>query len=94
MDTKEIISIVVAAIVGAVWGVLELRRWRKDKRSKQIEDEKGLLPNPARCGDHEDRLRKVETVCIEVGPKIDAMSKDIDEIRTDVKTLVNMHLKP
>ncbi|MCK7503236.1 MAG: hypothetical protein MZV70_03445 [Desulfobacterales bacterium] len=57
MATKEIVSVVIAGIVGVVWAVLELRRWRKDRRARKVEEENALAPNPTRCADHESRLR-------------------------------------
>jgi hypothetical protein len=93
VSLEKIISIVVAVIVGGVWAVIELRRWAKGKRAKRLEEENGLDPNPTRCADHENRLRKVESVCTEVGPQIKGMEKDIAEIKGDVKTLIGIHLK-
>jgi len=93
VSAKEIISIVVAVIVGLVWVLLELKRWGKAKRTRALEAEAGLEPNPTRCADHEERLRKVEAVCIEVGPKISAVELDITEVKADVKQLLSIHLK-
>lgn len=93
MSVKEIISIVVAGIVGLVWAVLELKRWTKNRKARAMEAEAGLDPNPTRCADHEGRIRKVEAVCIEMGPKITAVERDITEVKADVKQLLSIHLK-
>ena len=93
MSVKEIISIVVAGIVGLVWALLELKRWTKNRKARAMEAEAGLDPNPARCADHESRLRGVEKVCAEVSPRISGIEKDITEVKADVKTLLGMHLK-
>ena len=93
MDVKQIISLVVAGIAGLVWAVLEIKRWRSNRLAKKVEKENDLLPNPTRCADHEDRLRKVESVCIEVGPQIRGIEKDVTEIKGDIKSLIDLHLK-
>ena len=93
MDLKEIISIVVAVIVGLTWALLELRRWRKGRLDKKIEEDNLLAPNPTRCADHESRLRSVEVVCTQYKTGHEDLVRRVDEVGGDVKTLLRMHLK-
>lgn len=100
MDEKQIVTLVVAGAVALVWAVLEFKRWKNDRRERKAEEEKrkieeenGLAPNPTRCTDHESRIRKVEASCLYMSPQIAAIEKDVDEIKTDVKTLIDLHLK-
>lgn len=79
----------VALAVGVVAGLfIGWKEW-KERRARS----NGLAPNPTRCEDHEGRLRKVEEVCTKVGPQISGLEKDVQEIKTDVKQLISIHLK-
>lgn len=93
MSTREIISIVVAVIAGGVWAVLELKRWRSTRREKKMEQESNLAPNPARCADHETRLRSVEEVCHTIGPKLTGIETSLVDVKASLKTLTELHLE-
>jgi len=94
MATKEIVSVVIAGIVGVVWAVIELRRWRKDRRARKVEEEHALAPNPTRCADHESRLRNVEVVCTQYKTGHEDLVNRVNNVAADVKTLINLHMKP
>jgi len=78
-----------ALAVGVVAGMfLGWKEWKERKARSN-----GLAPNPARCEDHEGRLRKVESACLYMSPQIANIEEDISEIKGDVKQLINMHLQ-
>ena len=78
-----------ALAVGVVAGMfLGWKEW-KERRARAG----GLPPNPVRCEDHEGRLRKVEAACLYMSPQIANIESDINEIKDDVKQLINMHLQ-
>lgn len=78
-----------ALAVGVVAGMfLGWKEW-KERRARA----NGLMPNPSRCEDHEDRLRKVEATCLYMSPQISGMEQDISEIKEDVKELIKIHMK-
>ena len=93
MSAKEIISVIVAGLVGVVWAVLEIKRWRSSRKVRQVEEENNLQPNPTRCKDHEDRLRGVEAICHTIGPKLEGIDKNISDVKGSVQRLVDLHLK-
>jgi hypothetical protein len=80
------IALAVGVVAGIYVGVMELRERRIRKKLK-------IPPNPARCADHEDRLRKTEAICVELPSRIHGLEANISEIRGDVKTLIQLHLK-
>lgn len=78
-----------ALAVGVVAGMfLGWKEWKERKARGH-----GLSPNPVRCEDHEGRIRKVENVCVEMGPRMNGLEKDITEIKADVKHLINLHME-
>lgn len=88
MDWVKIVEYTALA-VGLVAGVfLGYKEWKERKAR-----DRGLSPNPVRCEDHEGRLRKVENVCIEMGPRMEDLEDDITEIKGDVKHLINLHME-
>ena len=93
MNLREIISLIVAGCVGVVYAVLELRRWRKDKRTKKIEEENNLAPNPTRCTDHETRLRGVEEVCHTIEPRLKGIEDGLGDVKYSVQKLIDLHLE-
>lgn len=80
------IALAVGVIAGIYIGIVEFRERRARKRH-------GISPNPLRCADHEDRLRKAEAICGELPSRIHGLEANISEIRGDVKTLIQLHLK-
>lgn len=60
--------------LGYAWGYIKLR-------DKRIRSEAGLGDNPSSCKDHEDRLRKIETVATRLDEKVSRIERDVDEIR-------------
>jgi hypothetical protein len=93
LNTKEIISLVIAGCAGLVWAMLEIKRWKAGRKARQIEEENELKPNPARCADHESRLRGVEGVCHQIDPRLKAIETDLEEVKGDVKNLIKLHMK-
>ena len=78
-----------ALAVGVVAGMfLGWKEWKERRAEKR-----GLPPNPVRCEDHEGRLRKVEAACLYMSPQISGIEDDITEIKSDIKSLINMHMK-
>jgi hypothetical protein len=55
---------------------------------------RGLQGNPKRCEDHESRIRETEKVIHGLPSRLTSMEGDISDIKGDVRTLLNMHLKP
>lgn len=94
MDTKEIISIVVAGIAGAVWAILEIRRWRKNKRQREMEVAFNLDENPTRCTKHELRLNELEKACVSFSGDIKNVKESVERIDKNVDKLLDLHLKP
>ena len=93
MNLREIISLVVAGCAGLVWAVLEIKRWRKEKKSKVIEEENNLSPNPTRCADHEARLRGVESVCHAIEPRLRGIETGLGDVKVNVQKLIDLHLE-
>lgn len=64
-----------------------------NRTKKRIEFEKRrvaelkLKGNPERCGDHETRLRAVESKLVEVCTNVGDMKDDIREIKSDIKDI-------
>jgi hypothetical protein len=85
-EIATIIGIIAAIVVGIVIGIRQV----KEKKARRG----GLQANPKRCEDHEGRLRTVEAVSIALGPTVSAIKEDVSEIKTDVKDLIKLHLKP
>ena len=78
----------VALVVGLVAGVfLGWKEWKERKARAS-----GLLPNPTRCEDHEGRLRKVEVLCVELGPKIQGLDDRLSAVNSGVNRLIDLHL--
>lgn len=92
MDAKGIVTLVVAGAVALVWAILEIKRWRSGRKARAVESENNLLPNPARCADHEERIRKTESICIEIPARIHGLEANVAEIKGDVKSLIQLHL--
>ena len=93
MNLREIISLVVAGCAGLVWAVLEIRRWRKEKKTKVVEEENNLAPNPTRCADHETRLRGVEEVCHTIEPRLKGIEDGLGDVKYSVQKLIDLHLE-
>jgi len=93
VNTKELISLIVAGFAGLVWAMLEIKRWRTNRKAKKIEEENDLMPNPTRCTDHETRLRDVEKVCHTISPRLDGIETSIKEVKGSVQQLIDLHLK-
>jgi hypothetical protein len=79
------IALAVGVIAGIYIGIMEIKERKVRAR--------GLPANPTRCADHEERLRKTESVCGELPSRIHGLEANISEIRGDVKTLIQLHLK-
>ncbi len=93
MNTKEIISLIVAGFVGAVWAVLEIKRWKSGRKAKKIEEESGLSSNPTRCAEHETRLRWAEEVCHTITPRLTGIETSIGDVKLSVQKLIDIHLE-
>jgi fumarate hydratase class II len=77
-------------------GINQVRAY-KHKRAEQLAQDKGLSANPTRCLQHEERMGKNESIVSGVvgtmTARFDGMSKQLDGVATDVRTLINLHLK-
>ena len=93
MNTKEIISLIVAGFAGLVWAMLEIRRWKASRKAKKIEEENELPQNPTRCVDHETRLRNVEEVCHTLGPRLSGIETGLGDVKLNVQKLIDIHLE-
>ena len=89
MDWAEIAKCVALACGVAAGLFIGWKEWRDKRRAKRT----GLMPNPARCEDHEGRIREVEKVCNTVIPKLDGLERDMIEVRAGVDRLIDIHLK-
>jgi hypothetical protein len=69
--------------------VVVVRMWKEYHAQKR-----GLLGNPKRCEDHESRIRETEKTLNGLPSRLTSMEGDISDIKVDVRTLLNMHLKP
>lgn len=61
----------------------------KESRARKA----GLQGNPTRCMNHEERIAKVEGVCMETKASIKGLDDRLQLVQTDVKTLLNLHLE-
>ncbi len=78
----------VALAVGVVGGLfLGWKEW-KERKARAT----GLAPNPTRCEDHEARLRGVEKMCNELGPKISGIETGLSEVKDSLSKLIDLHL--
>ena len=74
----EAVGAIVAAILfGGYKMVRGLKEWKARKR--------GLAGNPARCEDHESRLRRVEGIIPDIGKDIAIIKTDISWIKDALK---------
>jgi len=62
-------------------GFYEGWRYFKERRGRR----KGLLGNPARCQDHETRLREVEKCTIGINAVLPMIRDDIAEIKESLR---------
>jgi hypothetical protein len=93
LDTKELVSLIVAGAVALVWAVLEIKRWKAGRKAKKIEEENDLMPNPTRCTDHETRLRDVEAVCHRIEPRLTGIETGLGDVKVNVQRLIDLHLE-
>lgn len=63
------------------------RRKKKEELERKISVSLKLKANPERCGDHENRLRAIETKMTESCTKLDNMKEDISEIKADIREI-------
>ena len=73
------LSLVEIANALATLVLVAILAWAK-VRERKLSRERGLLENPERCADHEDRLRAIEKVMIRVVEKVERIERDINEI--------------
>jgi hypothetical protein len=64
------LSLVEIANALATLVLVAILAWAK-VRERKLSRERGLLENPERCADHEDRLRAIEKVMIRVVEKVE-----------------------
>lgn len=89
MDWAKVAEWTALAVGVVAGGFLGWKEWRERK----FRSERGLAANPARCDDHETRLRSVESACLYMSPQISGIEKDITEIKDNVQRLVQLHMK-
>ena len=81
----------VAMAVGVTAGIyLGVKEWRERKVRKRA----GLESNPTRCTRHEERITAVEKSCVEFSTLLRALEGDIQEVKSGVNRLIDIHLKP
>lgn len=73
------LSLVEIANAFATLVLVAILAWAKVKE-KRLSRERGLMENPDRCADHEDRLRAIEKVVIQLDGKVGRIERDIEEI--------------
>lgn len=86
MTPIEIASVVGAGIVGAV---MAWKEW-KERRARK----RGLLRNPARCEDHEKRIRLNEEMCFRFDERISVLQKTVSRIEESTDAILVAIGKP
>lgn len=82
------LALKIAEIIGILLGTIAfalVTYWRL--KEKVLSKEHGMLDNPERCRDHEERLRKIETIAIKLDAKVEGMKEDVDGIIRKLEAL-------
>ena len=87
VDLKTWKDVGEAAAVTILGGMLGIQKWREKKARRN-----GLLPNPKRCEKHEERLTALEKNYAILDTKVEYGNKKLDEIGSDMKGLIQLHL--
>jgi hypothetical protein len=96
IDFGAIGTIVAIGGLGAWQGIREYQAYRKAKHEEEMSKRYGIKDNPTRCGEHEDRLRLIdtrlgglETRAAVLDTKVTSLEKCADEIKDDVADIRN-----
>ena len=89
-DIKDLVG--VSGAVGA--GITGVIMTLKAKKERRIMKQEGLMANPHRCKDHEDRIRTVEASAIRYDERIGVIKEDISSIKADVNAILIAVGKP
>jgi alpha-N-acetylglucosamine transferase len=84
----QAIGMVIALLLLGGWNALrEYRDYKRKKMEFELTEAKGLAPNPERCEDHEDRLRKIEGTCSDIKTDVAVMKQQIFNTGADVENI-------
>jgi len=79
----------IMAVMGGIGTLVGSAMWAYKSKKEREARKKGLIGNPARCEDHEKRLRIVEEQVTRFDERSIATQADISEIKNDVKSLLS-----
>lgn len=65
----------------------------KQRRLEEAAQASGLSANPTRCLKHEERMGDIESKPAGAAAQYTGLTRQIDGVASDVKTLIALHLK-
>lgn len=95
MNWELIFKLAIGLLGLATAAVVAVNRVKiaKQRKLEDLAQANGLAANPTRCLKHEERMGDIESKAAGAAAQYEGLTRQIDGVASDVKTLIELHLK-